>query len=97
MIKENFYDIIRSPQVTEKSTIGAEQNKVTFNVATDATKTQIKQAIEALFSVKVKKVNVLNRKGKTKRFRGRMGKRADTRLAIVTMAEGHNIDVTGGL
>lgn len=91
------YDIIRSPVITEKATIAAESNQVVFNVARDATKPEIKAAVEALFKVKVTAVNTLVRKGKVKRFRGFVGKRDDVKKAIVTLAEGHRIDVTTGL
>ena len=91
------YDIIRSPVITEKATIAAEQNKVVFNVAKTATKPEIKAAVEALFKVKVKAVNTLVRKGKVKRFRGFVGKQDDVKKAIVTLEEGHRIDVTTGL
>jgi large subunit ribosomal protein L23 len=91
------YDIIRSPVITEKATIQAENNKVVFNVSMTATKPEIKAAVEALFSVKVKSVNTLVRKGKTKRFRGQLGTQSDVKKAIVTLAEGHAIDVTTGL
>ncbi len=92
-----YYDIIRSPVITEKSTMASENNQVVFNVARNATKPEIKQAIEALFSVKVKAVNTLNRKGKVKRFRGMIGKQKDVKKAIVTLDEGSTIDVTTGL
>jgi large subunit ribosomal protein L23 len=91
------YDIIRSPVITEKATIQSEQDKVVFNVSKDATKTEIKAAVEALFSVKVKSVNTLIRKGKAKRFKGIMGKQVDVKKAIVTLEEGQAIDVTTGL
>ncbi|HHN68080.1 MAG TPA: 50S ribosomal protein L23 [Thermopetrobacter sp.] len=91
------YDIIRSPVVTEKSTIAGEQDKVVFNVARSATKPEIKAAVEALFNVKVKKVNTLVRKGKVKRFRNTVGRQPDVKKAIVTLQEGQHIDVTGGL
>ncbi len=97
MSKEHYYDIILSPVITEKSTIMGEYNKVMFNVARTATKPQIKAAVEALFGVKVKSVNTLNRKGKVKRFRNTLGRQSDVKKAIVTLAEGENIDVTGGL
>lgn len=96
MKKELFYTIIRSPIVTEKSSVGAEQNKVVFKVAVDATKIQIKEAIEFLFGVKVTAVNTLNVKGKVKRFRGRIGKRSDVKKAVVSIAEGHSIDIAAG-
>ena len=91
------YDIIRSPVITEKSTLASEENKVVFNVAKTATKPEIKEAVEALFSVKVTGVNTFVRKGKTKRFRGVAGKQSDVKKAIVTLAEGQSIDVTTGL
>ena len=91
------YDIIRTPVITEKATLLSEHNKVVFRVADDASKDEIAAAVEALFNVKVTKVNTLNVKGKTKRFRGIMGKRADVKKAIVTLAEGQSIDITTGL
>ena len=97
MIKSSHYDIIRSPVITEKSTMASEQDKVVFNVLGTATKPQIKAAVEALFKVKVKSVNTLVRKGKTKVFRGNLGSQSDTKRAIVTLEEGHRIDVTTGL
>ena len=91
------YDAILSPVITEKATMLSEQNKVVFRVAKDATKAQIAEAIENLFKVTVVKVNTLNVKGKTKRFRGREGKRSDVKKAIITLAEGQSIDITTGL
>ena len=91
------YDIILSPVITEKATIASEQNKVTFKVAGSATKPQIKEAVEKLFDVKVKSVNTLTRKGKTRMFRNIRGQRSDVKRAIVTLEEGHKIDVTTGL
>lgn len=91
------YDVIRSPVITEKSTLASEQDKVVFNVARDATKSEIKAAVEALFKVKVKGVNTLVRKGKTKRFRGVRGRQNDVKRAVVTLQEGQSIDVTTGL
>jgi large subunit ribosomal protein L23 len=91
------YDVIVSPAITEKSTIASENNQVVFNVARKATKPEIKAAVEALFSVKVTAVNTLNRKGKVKRFRGTLGRQGDVKKAVVTLAEGHAIDVTTGL
>ena len=91
------YDVIISPVITEKATIASEQNKVTFRVAPHATKPQIKEAVEKLFDVKVKSVNTLVRKGKFKAFRGRPGMQSDLKKAIVTLEEGHRIDVTTGL
>jgi large subunit ribosomal protein L23 len=96
-VKLSHFDVIRSPVITEKATVAAEQNKVVFNVARSATKPEIKAAVEALFKVKVKAVNTLVRKGKVKRFKGFVGKQDDVKKAIVTLAEGHRIDVTTGL
>jgi large subunit ribosomal protein L23 len=91
------YDVIISPVITEKATIASERNQVMFEVARHATKPQIKEAIEKLFDVKVKKVNTLVRKGKIKAFRGSIGQQSDVKKAIVTLEEGHRIDVTTGL
>jgi large subunit ribosomal protein L23 len=95
--KERLYELIRRPLVTEKSTLGSEHNQVTFQVPLDASKPEIKTAVEGLFSVKVKAVNTLRQKGKVKRFRGHLGKRAATKKAYVTLEEGHSIDVTTGI
>ncbi len=97
MNTERMYDIIRAPVVTEKSTRGAEVNQVTFRVAMDATKPEIKQAVETLFKVKVKRVNTIRVNGKRKRFQGRPGRRADYKKAIVSLAEGEMIDVMTGV
>ena len=97
MAAVRHYDTILSPIITEKATMLSEQNKVVFRVAKDATKPQIAEAIENLFKVSVVKVNTLNVKGKTKRFRGREGRRSDVKKAIVTLAEGQSIDITTGL
>jgi large subunit ribosomal protein L23 len=91
------YDVIVSPVITEKATFASEQNKVVFKVRKDATKPQIKAAVEGLFDVKVEAVNTLVRKGKTKVFRGVRGSQSDVKKAVVTLAEGHRIDVTTGL
>jgi large subunit ribosomal protein L23 len=91
------YDIILSPVITEKATIASEQNQVVFRVARTATKPQIKEAVEKLFDVKVKNVNTLIRKGKVKAFRGSIGEQSDVKKAVVTLEEGHRIDVTTGL
>lgn len=91
------YDVIRGPVITEKATMLSEHNKVVFKVAKTATKPQIKAAIEKLFDVKVKSVNTLVTEGKMKVFRGRLGQRADVKKAVVTLEEGHSIDVTTGL
>ena len=92
-----LYDVILSPVITEKATMASEYNQVTFKVAGTATKPQIKEAVEKLFDVKVKAVNTLNRKGKRKAFRGRPGVQSDVKKAVVTLEEGHRIDVTTGL
>jgi large subunit ribosomal protein L23 len=91
------YDTILSPVITEKSTLLSEENKVVFKVPLNATKKDIAEAVEELFKVKVKAVNTLRQKGKVKRFRGIMGRRDDVKKAVVTLEEGHSIDVTTGL
>ena len=91
------YDTILSPIITEKATYLSDQNKVVFQVAKDATKAEIADAIQELFKVQVVKVNTLVVKGKTKRWRGRLGQRSDVKKAIVTLAEGQSIDVATGL
>lgn len=91
------YDVIVAPVITEKATMLSEHNKVVFKVAKTATKPQIKAAIEKLFDVKVKSVNTVVTEGKVKVFRGRLGQRSDVKKAIVTLEEGHSIDVTTGL
>lgn len=96
MTKSN-YQAILSPVITEKSTKLSEHNQVVFRVPRDATKPQIKKAVEELFKVKVKGVNTLVTKGKKKMFRGRLGQRSDIKKAVVTLAEGSTIDVTTGL
>lgn len=93
----NHYDVILAPVITEKATRTSEYNQVTFKVPLDATKPQIKAAVEALFKVKVKAVNTLRAKGKTKMFRGEPGRRSDWKKAMVTLADGHKIDVTTGI
>jgi large subunit ribosomal protein L23 len=97
MSKEHYYDIIKSPAVTEKGTMVSETNTVVFNVAASATKPEIKKAVEGLFGVKVKAVNTLVRKGKVKRFRGRPAQLSDVKRAYVTLEEGQRLDVTTGL
>ena len=92
-----LYDVIVSPVITEKSTLASENNQVMFRVAPKATKPMIKEAVERLFDVKVKAVNTLRNKGKVKRFRGTVGRQATTKKAIITLEEGHSIDVTTGL
>jgi large subunit ribosomal protein L23 len=91
------YDVIIAPVITEKATVASERNQVIFKVARNATKPQIKEAVEKLFDVKVKKVNTLVRKGKVKAFKGTIGTQSDVKKAIVTLEEGHRIDVTTGL
>ena len=91
------FDVIVAPVITEKATLASEQNKVVFKVSKDATKPQIKAAVERLFDVKVESVNTLVRKGKTKFFRGTRGTQSDVKKAVVTLAEGHKIDVTTGV
>jgi large subunit ribosomal protein L23 len=90
----NHYDVVLAPHITEKSTMLSEHNAVVFKVAGDATKPQIKAAVEALFSVKVLGINTLVQKGKTKKWKGRPYTRSDMKKAIVTLAEGQSIDVT---
>ena len=91
------YDVIVAPVITEKSTMVSDHNQGVFKVAPKATKPEIKAAVEALFSVKVTAVNTIVRKGKTKRFRGTVGRQSDVKKAIVTLAEGQSIDVSTGL
>ncbi len=91
------YDTILSPVITEKATLGSEHNQVTFFVALDATKKEIKEAVEGLFNVKVTKVNTLRQQGKIKGFRGIKGRRPETKKAMVTLAENSTIDVTTGV
>jgi large subunit ribosomal protein L23 len=95
--KAEHYDVIRKPVITEKATMASEANAVVFEVAIDANKPQIKEAVEALFGVKVKSVNTTITKGKTKRFRGQLGTRRDVKKAYVTLFEGNTIDVSTGL
>ena len=96
-IDPRHYDVIKGPVITEKATVLSEFNKVVFKVAKTATKPQIKAAVEKLFDVKVKSVNTLVTEGKVKVFRGRLGQRADVKKAVVTLEEGHAIDVTTGV
>jgi large subunit ribosomal protein L23 len=96
-VEPRHYDVILSPVITEKATMASEKNQVLFKVARTATKPQIKEAVEKLFNVKVKAVNTLVRKGKTRIFRGMKGELSDVKKAIVTLEEGHRIDVTTGL
>ncbi|MEO1689076.1 MAG: 50S ribosomal protein L23 [Pseudomonadota bacterium] len=96
-VKPELYDVIRKPIITEKATMASEHNAVAFEVAIDANKPQIKEAVEALFGVKVKAVNTSVLKGKVKTFRGRKGRRKDVKRAFVTLEDGNMIDVTTGL
>ena len=91
------YDVILSPVITEKATTASEHNKVVFKVASGATKPQIKEAVEKLFDVKVRSVNTNVRKGKIKAVKGRIGEQSPVKRAVVTLEEGHTIDVTTGL
>ncbi len=97
MNKLAMYDVVLAPVVTEKSTRVSEHNQVVFKVRKEATKPEIKAAVEGLFNVKVTAVNTLVQKGKLKRFKGRVGFRSDVKKAIVTLAEGQSIDVTTGI
>ena len=90
-------ELLRRPVVTEKSTAASEHNQITFRVPLEATKPEIKAAVERLFDVKVSAVNTLRQRGKVKRFRGRIGRKSDYKKAIVSLAEGHSIDVTTGV
>ncbi|WND02791.1 50S ribosomal protein L23 [Temperatibacter marinus] len=91
------YDIIKAPVITEKATLGQENNTYTFKVAIDATKPEIKAAVESIFDVTVKSVNTVRQQGKIKRFRGIRGQRAEYKKAMVKLAEGSSIDVTSGV
>lgn len=95
--KAEHYDVIRKPIITEKATMVSEDNAVVFEVAIEANKPMIKQAVEELFGVKVKAVNTTITKGKSKRFRGQLGRRKDVKKAYVTLEEGNSIDVSTGL
>jgi len=95
--QEQMYDLILAPVITEKSTMGSEHRQVTFKVPLTAKKPEIKAAVEGLFKVTVTAVNTVVVKGKTKRFRGTIGRRSDYKKAIVTLAEGSTIDVTTGV
>ena len=96
-VKPEHYDVIRKPIITEKATMASENGAVVFQVAMDASKPQIKEAVEAVFGVKVKAVNTVVTKGKAKKFRGRAGERSDKKKAYVTLEEGNTIDVATGL
>ncbi|HUB98101.1 MAG TPA: 50S ribosomal protein L23 [Stellaceae bacterium] len=97
LTREEMYDIVLSPVITEKATNISEHNQVTFRVPLDADKRRVKVAVEGLFNVKVTAVNTIRVKGKTKRFKGRPGQRSDYKKAIVTLAEGSKIDITTGV
>ena len=97
MNPERKFDVILAPWITEKSTEGSEHNQFTFKVSRDSTKVEIKSGIEELFGVTVTKVNTINMRGKVKRFKGRLGRRAAYKKAIVTIAEGQSIDITTGI
>ncbi|NBS23073.1 MAG: 50S ribosomal protein L23 [Altererythrobacter sp.] len=96
-IDARHYDVILAPHITEKSTMASENNAVVFKVSGDATKPQIKEAVEAIYDKKVVTVNTINVKGKTKRWKGKPYKRNDLKKAIVTLAEGEMIDITSGI
>lgn len=91
------YDTVLTPVITEKSTIVAENNQVVFEVPISSNKTEIKAAVEQLFNVSVMAVNTITTKGKTKRFRGRLGRRSDVKKAVVTLKDGDTIDIATGL
>jgi large subunit ribosomal protein L23 len=96
-VDARHYDVIIAPHITEKSTLASENNAVVFKVAGNATKPQIKEAIEAIYDKKVVAVNTLIQKGKTKRWKGKAYQRSDVKKAIVTLAEGEMIDITSGI
>ncbi len=96
-IDARHYDVILAPHITEKSTMASEHNAVVFKVAGDATKPQIKEAVEAIYDKKVASVNTIVTKGKTKRWRGKPYKRSDFKKAVVTLADGEMIDITSGI
>ncbi len=96
-VTETLYQMIKTPVITEKSTLGSQHNQVTFRVPLDASKTIIKDAVQAVFKVKVVKVNTSQQLGKMKVFKGRLAKRGDSKKAIVTLAEGQTIDVATGV
>lgn len=97
VVDNRHYDVVVAPHITEKATLLSEHNAVVFKVANDASKPEIKAAVEALFGVTVKAVNTIVQKGKTKRWKGKPYKRSDVKKAIVTLAEGQSIDVTTGI
>ena len=97
VVDNRHYDVVLAPHITEKSTLVSEQNAVVFKVANDASKPQIKAAVEALFNVKVTAVNTMVTKGKSKRWKGKPYQRSDFKKAVVTLAEGSSIDITSGI
>ena len=97
VVANRHYDVVLAPHITEKSTLLSEHNAVVFKVAGDASKPEIKAAVEALFNVNVLGVNTIVQKGKTKRWKGKPYTRSDVKKAIVTLAEGQSIDVTTGI
>ena len=96
-VENRHYDVVLAPHITEKATLLSDHNAVVFKVAKDASKPEIKAAVEALFSVTVTGVNTIVQKGKTKRWRGKAYRRSDVKKAIVTLAEGQSIDITEGV
>lgn len=94
---KSIYDLIRKPIITEKSTLLGEQGKYVFEVAASAEKGMVQKAIEQIFTVKVKAVNIINQVGKKKRFKGVMGRRSDVKKAVVTLEKDHTIDLAGGI
>ena len=96
-VNARHYDVVLAPHITEKSTMLSEHNAVVFRVASGASKPEIKEAVEALFNRKVKSVNTIVTKGKSKRWKGKPYQRSDFKKAIVTLAEGQSIDVTSGI
>ena len=94
---ERMYDVVRRPLITEKSTSISEHNQVIFQVSLDASKPEIKAAVEGLFGVKVKAVNTLRQRGKVKITRGRKGRRSDYKKAMVTLEEGQSLDISTGI
>lgn len=97
VINPSLYDVLRKPVITEKATLASEEGKVVFEVPVSSSKTEVRQAVEALFGVNVKKVNTVKIHGKTKSFRGRKGVQKDRKKAIITLAEGQMIDTMGGV
>ena len=96
-VENRHYDVVLAPHITEKSTMASEHNAVVFKVAGSASKPEIKAAVEALYGVEVTKVNTINVKGKTKRWKGKPYKRSDEKKAVVTLKEGQTIDITSGV